>query len=149
MSGDLQGKPAIIMHGRADQVVAPNHGGRAYYARNRQVDARDDVALEIENGHHLEMFAYLLAPNLGFYATPPNMQHRYAYIHPYFEQAPNQMFAHLSSGRGAGLRVRWFARRRCRKAVKSRLQMTCLVKCWLCRGEDVVRWQDNTLVIPH
>lgn len=96
MSGNVQDKPVIILHGRSDQVIAPNHGGRAYYGRNRQISDQDNVVYwEIENGHHLEMFGYLLAPNLGFYADPSNMKHRYAYIHPYFDTALNQMFAHL------------------------------------------------------
>lgn len=149
MSGDLQGKPAIIMHGRADQVVAPNHGGRAYYARNRQVDARDDVVYwEIENGHHLEMFAYLLAPNLGFYATPPNMQHRYAYIHPYFEQALNQMFAHLSSGEALAPSqvVRTTSMQ---ESGEEQITDDMFGEVLAMPGEDVVRWQDNTLVIPQ
>lgn len=149
MSGDLQGKPAIIMHGRADQVVAPNHGGRAYYARNRQVDARDDVVYwEIENGHHLEMFAYLLAPNLGFYATPPNMQHRYAYIHPYFEQALNQMFAHLSSGEALAPSqlVRTTSMQ---ESGEEQITNDMFGEVLAMPGEDVVRWQDNTLVIPQ
>ena len=149
MSGDLQGKPAIIMHGRADQVVAPNHGGRAYYARNRQVDARDDVVYwEIENGHHLEMFAYLLAPNLGFYATPSNMQHRYAYIHPYFEQALNQMFTHLSDG-SALAPSQVIRTTSMQESGEEQITDAMFGAVLAAPGNDGISWQENTLAIPH
>lgn len=96
LNGNLQSKPAIIFQGRADQVVAPNHSGRAYFARNRQVEkARDTVVYwEVEDGHHLEMLAFLLAPA----GTTPQYKHRYAYNHPYFEKAVELMFDHLAKG---------------------------------------------------
>ncbi len=96
MSGDLQGIPTILIQGRSDQVVAPNHGARAYYARNRQVENRDDVVYwEVENGHHLEMFqAFYYAGWFGTPTSPDNI----AYLNPYFHEAMDQMFAYLADG---------------------------------------------------
>jgi hydroxybutyrate-dimer hydrolase len=37
-SGKLHGKPAIILHGRSDALLAPNHTSRAYYGRNKVVE---------------------------------------------------------------------------------------------------------------
>jgi hydroxybutyrate-dimer hydrolase len=148
MTGDLQDKPTIIMQGRSDQIIAPNHGARAYYARNRQVDIRDDVVYwEIENGHHLEMFAYLLAPNLGFYATPADMKHRYGYIHPYFEQAVNQMFAHLSQGESLSpsqvIRTTSML-----ESGEAQITEQMFGEIQGQPGEDQIVWSENTLSIP-
>ena len=93
MSGDLQGRPTILIQGRSDQVVAPNHGARAYYARNRQVENRNDVVYwEVENGHHLEMFQNFY--NLGFFGASTDI----AYLNPYFHEAMDQVFAYLADG---------------------------------------------------
>lgn len=95
MSGNLQGKPAILIQGRSDQVVAPNHGARAYYAKNRQVEGRDDVVYwEVQNGHHLEMYAYYYNV-LGLFGIAPN---NITYLNPYFHEAMDQMFAYLNDG---------------------------------------------------
>ena len=95
MSGDLQGIPTILIQGRSDQVVAPNHGARAYYARNRQVENRDDVVYwEVQNGHHLEMFQFYY--NLGIFGPGENPD--IAYLNPYFHEAMDQMFAYLADG---------------------------------------------------
>mgnify|MGYP000468497297 FL=1 len=146
MDGKLNKKPAIIIHGRSDQIVAPNHGGRAYYARNRQVDNRDNVVYwEVENGHHLEMFGYLLAPNLGFYNG--DMKHRYGYIHPYFEQAMDEMFAHLADGSPLSpsqvIRTEPMLETGLEEITESMfgpIQSN--------PGADSILWEGNTLVIP-
>ena len=33
--GDLHGKPALILHGRKDALIAPNHSSRAYFGLNQ------------------------------------------------------------------------------------------------------------------
>jgi hydroxybutyrate-dimer hydrolase len=47
-TADLNGTPAIIVQGRADGVIHPNHAGRAYYARNRQIKAEQSRLRYIE-----------------------------------------------------------------------------------------------------
>jgi hydroxybutyrate-dimer hydrolase len=93
MSGNLQGIPAILIQGRSDQVVAPNHGARAYYAKNRQVENRNDVVYwEVENGHHLEMFQHFY--NIGIFGASTEI----TYLNPYFHEAMDQMFDYLANG---------------------------------------------------
>ena len=148
MSGDLQGKPAVILHGRSDQVVAPNHGGRAYYARNRQLAKQDNVVYwEVENGHHLEMFGYLLAPNLGFYADPSDMKHRYGYIHPYFEQALDQMFAHLKEGTALSPSQVIRTTPMLESGLES-ITDSMFGEVHQQPGADQILWSENTLTIP-
>ena len=56
MNANLRARPAIIVQGRADGVVAPNHAGRAYYARNQLVEQGgiDLRYYEVINAHHFD-----------------------------------------------------------------------------------------------
>ena len=90
LTGKLHGKPTILMQGRSDEVVHINHASRAYYARYRQQGGDDDelAFLEIQNGHHLEMYNGLL-PAYGEHST---------YLHPYYDTAVQMMIDHLKYG---------------------------------------------------
>jgi hydroxybutyrate-dimer hydrolase len=87
MSANLRGKPAIIVQGRADGVVAPNHTGRAYYARNQLVENGGSNLryYEVTNAHHLDAFNPLF----------PGYAERYVSLHYYFLQALTLMRDHL------------------------------------------------------
>jgi hydroxybutyrate-dimer hydrolase len=87
MSANLRGKPAIIVQGRADGVVAPNHTGRAYYARNQLVEQGSSNLryYEVTNAHHLDAFNPLF----------PGYAERYISLHYYFLQALTLMRDHL------------------------------------------------------
>src|SRR5207244_3677284 len=52
-SGDLHGKPAIVLHGRSDSLLAPNHTSRAYFGLNRTVEKdRSRLSyIEVVNGN--------------------------------------------------------------------------------------------------
>jgi hydroxybutyrate-dimer hydrolase len=86
--GNLHGKPAIIVHGRADGVIAPNHSSRAYYGLNRVVehDASNLHYYEIKHAHHFDAFNAL-----------PGYAERWLPLHHYFHQALAIMRNHLKS----------------------------------------------------
>jgi len=88
-SGDLNGKPTIIVHGRDDTLVPVNFSSRPYYARNLQVErGRSRVAyIEVTNAQHFDAF-------LGF----PGYSENYVPLHVYFNRALDALYAHLTSG---------------------------------------------------
>jgi hydroxybutyrate-dimer hydrolase len=56
-TGDLQGKPAIILHGRNDALIPPNHTSRPYYALARIVHGNHDARyIEVPNANHFDAF---------------------------------------------------------------------------------------------
>jgi hydroxybutyrate-dimer hydrolase len=89
-SGELHGIPTVIVHGRSDGVIAPNHSSRPYYALalTRGGDKADNVRYyEITNAHHLDT----LNGGEGFNA-------RFVPLHRYFLQALDLMWEHLKKG---------------------------------------------------
>ena len=96
--GDLHGKPAIIVHGRADNLVPVNHASRPYYGLNKIVEG-DDSRLryyEITNAQHFEAFINpALVPGTLFLA---GYDTRYIPMHVYGIQALNLMYDHLTKG---------------------------------------------------
>jgi hydroxybutyrate-dimer hydrolase len=84
-TGDLQGKPAIILHGRSDALVPANHSSRAYFGRNNLVEpaASRLSYIEVVCGNHFDHFI----PLFGAKKLVP--------MHYYFVQALNAMHAHL------------------------------------------------------
>jgi hydroxybutyrate-dimer hydrolase len=55
VSGDLNGKPAIIVHGRSDALLPVNHTSRPYAALNRQADKRSDLHYyEVTDANHFD-----------------------------------------------------------------------------------------------
>jgi hydroxybutyrate-dimer hydrolase len=88
-TGNLQGKPAIIVHGRADNLVPVNHASRPYYGLNRMVEGNDSNLryYEVTNAQHFEAFIPLAG-----YDT------RFIPMHVYGIQALNLMYDHLTKG---------------------------------------------------
>jgi len=89
VSGNLRGKPAIIVHGRADALVPVNFSSRAYFGANRVVEgAASKLAyIEVDNAQHFDAFL-----GLAGYDT------RFVPLHYYGIQALNLMWSHLRSG---------------------------------------------------
>ena len=86
--GRLGGIPTILVHGRSDALIAPNHTSRPYYALSRLRDggkARISY-VEVTNGQHLD----------GFNAFP-GFDERFIPLHYYFIQALDRMYAHLTA----------------------------------------------------
>ena len=92
-SGNLQRKPAIIVHGRADALIPVNHSSRPYTALNKRVEGRHSRLsyIEVTNAQHFDTFIGL-PTLLGGYDT------RYIPLHVYLNRALDAMYAHLRHG---------------------------------------------------
>lgn len=90
-SGDVNGKPTIIVTGRNDGVVPLNHSSRPYVALNRIVEGKKSNLryYEILNANHLD----------AFIPFPLGFQQRYVPLHVYFVEALNIMANHLKTGK--------------------------------------------------
>ena len=86
LSGKLEGKPGIIIAGRSDALVAPNHAARAYYGFNQFREGRSSNLryYEVTNAHHLDALNALA----GF-------DNLFIPLHHYFTQALDLMLANL------------------------------------------------------
>lgn len=85
-TGRLRGKPTLILHGRSDALIAPNHSSRPYYALNKLRDGPGSPTryIEVVNGNHFDFFI----PTLGAKTLVP--------MHFYLDQALDLMHRHLS-----------------------------------------------------
>lgn len=88
-TGRLGGIPTIIVHGRADPLIAPNHTSRPYYALSRLTDGeRSRIAyVEVLHAHHLDALNAL-----------PGFAERFVPLHHYLLQALDLMVEHLARG---------------------------------------------------
>ncbi|MFV9503088.1 MAG: 3-hydroxybutyrate oligomer hydrolase family protein [Oscillochloridaceae bacterium umkhey_bin13] len=88
-SGDLGGRPTVIVHGRADSVIPINYAGRAYFGLNQLVEGTDSQLhfYEIENAQHFDSFNAFAGFNT-----------RYVPIHHYANIALDLVYAHLTEG---------------------------------------------------
>ena len=90
-TGNLRGKPAIIVHGRSDTLVPVNHTSRPYYALNKTVEAGSKLAYyEVTNAQHFD--AFIDNPAV------PGYDSRLVPLHRYFIQAMDIMYANLKNG---------------------------------------------------
>ena len=89
-TGTLRGKPALIVNGRADAVVAPNHASRAYYGRNQSVEGLESNLryYEVTNAHHFDAWNGLFPP----------LAERFVPLHFYLVRALDLMYDHLRGG---------------------------------------------------
>ncbi len=88
-SGDLGGRPAIIVHGRSDALLPTNHTSRPYAALNRFVEGIGSklTYVEVTNAQHFDAF-------IPF----PGYSTRFVPLHYYFTQAMNLLYDHLRNG---------------------------------------------------
>ncbi|MFM9879200.1 MAG: 3-hydroxybutyrate oligomer hydrolase family protein [Burkholderiaceae bacterium] len=91
-TGNLRGKPAIIVHGRADALVPVNHSSRPYVGNNRIVEGAASRLnyYEVTNAQHFD--AFIGNALLAGYDT------RYVPLHRYLIQALDLMYANLRTG---------------------------------------------------
>ncbi|MBX3620587.1 MAG: hydrogenase [Rhizobacter sp.] len=89
LSGNLRGKPTLMLAGRSDALVAINHSERAYAAFNRAVEGAASQLryIEVEHAQHFDTFL----PFSGF-------DTRFVPLHPYFIEGMNAMYARLTQG---------------------------------------------------
>lgn len=90
LTARLRGKPALIVHGRADALIPVNHASRAYYGANQLAEGHGRRALsyiEVTNAQHFDAF-------LGF----PGYAERFIPLHVYLIRVLNSLYAHLTTG---------------------------------------------------
>ncbi|MUI13440.1 D-(-)-3-hydroxybutyrate oligomer hydrolase [Massilia dura] len=61
-TGNLRGKPAVIVSGRADALIPVNHASRAYVGLNASVEGTSSKLryIEVTNGNHFDSFSNAL-----------------------------------------------------------------------------------------
>jgi hydroxybutyrate-dimer hydrolase len=90
-TGQLRGKPVIIVHGRSDTLVPVNHTSRAYYAFNKSQEPTSGlVYYEVTNAQHFDAFI-----DNG---ALPGYDSRLIPLHVYFLRAMDIMYANLKNG---------------------------------------------------
>lgn len=91
-TGNLHGKPAVIVHGRSDALIPVNHASRPYFGLNKIVEgAGSQLAYyEVTNANHFD----------GFLGLPvlAGLDTKLVPLHRYFIQALDLMYAHLKKG---------------------------------------------------
>lgn len=141
LSGNLGGKPAIIVHGRSDGLVWVNHSSRPYVAANRAAegDGSNLSYIEVTNAQHFDTL-------LGF----PEYAARFVPLHLYFERALDRMHAHLS-GKAAlpPSQVIHTRPRGAEKGATPPLDETHVPPMADQEQAEVILWQDATLSIPR
>ena len=90
--GDLAGKPTIMVHGRSDALIVPNHSSRAYLALNKQVEGQKSQLkyYEITHAQHLDTLnqSYIAWGGVDMDFVP---------IDYYFKQSADLMYEHLKN----------------------------------------------------
>ena len=90
-NGDLRGRPAVIVHGRADTLVPVNQTSRPYYALNKTRESGSKLAYyEVTNAQHFDSF--IDNPAL------PGYDSRLVPLHVYFNRAMDIVYANLRNG---------------------------------------------------
>jgi hydroxybutyrate-dimer hydrolase len=92
-TGNLRGKPAIIVHGRDDALLPVSHTSRPYAALNRKVEGgRSRLSyIEVTNAQHFDSF-------IGLPTVLPGYDSRYIPLHVYLNQALDAVWGHLKNG---------------------------------------------------
>jgi hydroxybutyrate-dimer hydrolase len=91
-TANLHGKPAIIVHGRADTLCPVPFTSRPYFGLNRMVEGGSSKLsyIEVTNAQHFDAFI----DN----ALLPGYDSRLVPLHYYFVQAMDRMYAYLKQG---------------------------------------------------
>ena len=89
-SGDLGGKPAIIIHGRGDNLIHVNHSSRPYLALNHLREGQRS---------RLRYYEVTRAQHFDALLRFADVSRHYIPLHYYFERAMDVMWSHLKKGR--------------------------------------------------
>ncbi|UIF88810.1 3-hydroxybutyrate oligomer hydrolase family protein [Cupriavidus sp. UYPR2.512] len=86
-TGNLGGKPAMIVHGRSDGLLPVNHTSRPYLGLNRKAEGNASKLsyIEVTNGQHFD----------GFIDVVPGYAARYVPMHVYLNRALDAVYANL------------------------------------------------------
>jgi hydroxybutyrate-dimer hydrolase len=90
-TGDLHGKPAIVVAGRADALIPVNFNARPYFGLNKVTEGPESklAYIEVTNAQHFD--AFIDNPALPGYDTA------FVPLHHYFIQAMDRMWATLTA----------------------------------------------------
>ncbi|WP_422846557.1 D-(-)-3-hydroxybutyrate oligomer hydrolase [Acidovorax sp. M2(2025)] len=93
-TGNLRGKPTVIVHGRADALLPVSHTSRPYAALNRKVEgpASKLSYVEVTNAQHFDSF-------MGLPTVLPGYDTRYVPLHVYLNRALDAVYDHLANGK--------------------------------------------------
>ena len=93
-SGNLHGKPALIVHGRSDALIPVNHSSRPYTALNKSVEGASSQLsyIEVTNAQHFDGF-------IGLPAVLPGYDTRFVPLHLYFFRGLDAVYDKLSSNK--------------------------------------------------
>jgi hydroxybutyrate-dimer hydrolase len=135
--GRLKGTPTIIVHGRDDALIAPNHSSRAYYGLNLLNEGPNAPTryYEVTNAQHFEAFLPL-----------PGYSTRYVPLHVYFNDALDTMWAHLTAGQA--LPPSQVVRTTPRSAPTTVLSRANVPEIAAEPGADAITFQRRVLEIP-
>ena len=88
-TANLRGKPALIVHGRADTLIPAALTSRPYFGLNKITEGANSKLsyIEVTNAQHFDAF-------LSF----PGYSNRFVPLHSYFIQAMDMMYANLKNG---------------------------------------------------
>ncbi len=87
-TGNLRGKPAVIVHGRSDTLIPVNHTSRAYLGANAAAEGAASKLryIEVTNANHFDAFGAALPQ-----AIVP--------LHVYLFRALDAVYANVKSGK--------------------------------------------------
>jgi len=89
-TGNLRGKPAMIVHGRSDALIPVNHTSRPYLGLNKSVEGGTSRLsyIEVTNGQHFD----------GFIDAIQGYSKRFIPMHVYLNRALDAVYANLKNG---------------------------------------------------
>jgi len=89
-TGNLRGKPAMIVHGRSDGLLPVNHTSRPYLGLNKVAEGTGSKLsyIEVTNGQHFDAFIDVL----------PGYANTFIPLHVYLNRALDAVYANLRSG---------------------------------------------------
>jgi hydroxybutyrate-dimer hydrolase len=90
-TGNLRGKPAIVVAGRADAQIPVNFNARPYFGLNKQVEGAQSklTYIEVTNAQHFD--AFIDSPAF------PGYDSAYVPLHYYFTKAMDALYANLTN----------------------------------------------------
>ncbi len=91
-SGNLRGKPAIIVHGRDDALIPVSHTSRPYLGINKLAEGANSKLsyIEVTNAQHFDTF-------IGLPTVLPGYDSRYVPLHLYLVRALDAVYANLKA----------------------------------------------------
>jgi hydroxybutyrate-dimer hydrolase len=100
LSGHLNGKPVVIVHGRADALMPVNHTSRPYAALEHGIDGSNSKLsyVEVTNAQHFDALIGLQTAAFPPAMLLPGYDTHYVPLFLYQQRALDAVYAYLKSG---------------------------------------------------